>query len=67
MEPNGAFVETVIAAAKQRLVFYQTANNGKFKCDENELAIFSLSLALQRLDQRTKAREARDVEGTHNA
>lgn len=61
-EPNGAFVETVIAAAKQRIEFYQ---GGKFACDENRRAIEYLDLALQALDSRTRAREARQVEGTH--
>lgn len=64
-EPNGAFVEGVIAAALQRLEFYQTASGGKFKCRENALAITKLEEALHWLDHRTKAREARQVEGTH--
>jgi hypothetical protein len=66
-KPNGAFVETVIAAAKQRLEFYQTASNGKFECCENADAIAYLEMALTRLHSRTKAREARQVEGTHTA
>lgn len=65
LKPNGAFVETVIAAAKQRLEFYQTAADGKFNCHENADAINSLNSALRVLDNRTKSREARDVEGTH--
>ncbi len=65
--PNGAFVETVIAAAKQRLEFYQSAAGGKFQCDENALAIEKLCQALDLLDQRTQDREARQVEGTHIA
>lgn len=62
VEPNGAFVETVIAAAKQRIEFYQ---RGKFACEENEAAISALEVALVVLDKRTKSREARKVEGTH--
>lgn len=65
--PNGAFVETVIAAAKQRLEFYQTANDGKFSCVANAMAIAHLADALRVLDERTKEREARQVEGTHAA
>ena len=61
-EPNGAFVETVIAIAKKRLEFYQ---NGKFSCTENAEAIRHLQLALEVLDSRTKKREDRGVEGTH--
>lgn len=61
-EPNGAFVETVIAAALQRIQFYQS---GKFACRENALAITKLEEALHWLNHRTAAREARAVEGTH--
>lgn len=61
-EPNGAFVETVIEAARQRLAFY---NEGKFRCRENSLAITHLEEALHWLQHRTADREARDVEGTH--
>lgn len=66
-EPNGAFVETVIEAARQRLEWYQTASGGRFACDENLAAIYCLDAALDYLDQRTKAREERQVEGTHEA
>lgn len=65
VEPNGAFVETVVAAVKQRIEFYQTASEGKFACKENERAIAALGVALRWLDNRTQAREAREVEGTH--
>ena len=64
-EPNGAFVEGVIAAALQRIEWYQNASGGKFKCRENALAITKLEEALHWLDHRTRAREAREVEGTH--
>lgn len=66
-EPNGAFVETVLAAAKQRLEFYQAVSDGKFKCPENNVAIGFLNGALEALSLRTKDRVAREVEGTHNA
>lgn len=65
IEPNGAFVETVIAAAKQRLDYYQTTAEGRFSCRENALAITKLEEALHWLNARTAAREARGVEGTH--
>ena len=61
-EPNGAFVETVIAAALQRIEYYQAS---KFKCLSNENAIKHLQIALNWLDIRTKEREEREVEGTH--
>jgi hypothetical protein len=62
---NGAFVEDVIDAARQRLAFFQEAEGGKFACTENAEAIELLDAALRVLDARTKAREAREVEGTH--
>lgn len=66
-EPNGAFVETVIAAAKQRIEFYQTASDAKFACKENGIAIALLDAALDILNERTKDRERREVEGEHKA
>lgn len=65
IEPNGAFVETVISAALQRIQWYQTASGGKFNCRENAIAITKLEEALLWLDKRTRDREARQVEGTH--
>lgn len=64
-EPNGAFVEGVIAAAIDRIEHYQTASEGRFKCRENALAITKLEEALLWLQKRTMDREARQVEGTH--
>lgn len=61
-DPNGAFVETVIDAAKKRLEFYQ---EGKFSCRENALAITKLEEALHWLHSRTAKREAAQTEGTH--
>ena len=63
--PNGAFVETVISAAKQRIEFYQTASDKKFACRENAVAITKLEEALMWLEKRTKDREERQVEGIH--
>jgi len=62
LEPNGCFVETVISAAIGRLEHYQAS---KFKCHENAIAITKLQEALHWLDHRTRAREGRGVEGTH--
>ena len=75
-EPNGAFVETVLRIAIDRMRFYQgeasgelpdgTATfNDKFKCRENALAITHMEEALHWLNHRTANREARGVEGTH--
>lgn len=63
-EPNGCFVETVIAAAVDRLEYYQSS---RFACRENALAITKLQEALHWLGHRTAEREAREVEGTHQA
>lgn len=72
MAPNGAFVETVIAAAKQRIEYYQGDARpgsaiGRFACRENATAITKLDEALMWLNKRTADREARAVEGTHAA
>lgn len=61
-EPNGAFVEDVIAAALGRIQHY---NSTEFACSENSLAITKLEEALHWLQHRTADREARGVEGTH--
>jgi len=60
--PNGTFVETVIAAALQRLEYYQAS---RFRCDENQIAIERLRTALQALERRTARRENAGIEGTH--
>lgn len=62
IEPNGAFVETVLAAAKKRIEHYQES---KFNCRENAIAITKIDEALLWLNKRTQDREARRVEGTH--
>ncbi len=63
-EPNGAFVEDVIAAAADRVRYYQS---GKFACEENAEALQHLEAAIESLERRTRGREARRVEGTHTA
>lgn len=62
LEPNGAFVETVISAVVKRIEFYQES---KFKSRENAIALTHLETALLWLDKRTRDRETRKVEGTH--
>lgn len=61
-EPNGAFVETIIAAVVDRLEFYQRS---KFVSNYNAAALDHLNAALSTLHGRTAEREARAVEGTH--
>lgn len=62
VDPNGAFVEDVIAAVVDRIEQYQL---GEFECTENSWALTHLREALASLEGRTKDREARGVEGTH--
>lgn len=62
MEPNGAFVETVIAIAADRIRYY---NDNGFSCRENSLAITKLEEALHWLNARTQRRTQQGVEGTH--
>ena len=66
-EPNGAFVEGVIKSAIGRMQFYQEANEGKFRCRENAIAITKLEEAVLWMKSRTSDREKREVEGTHKA
>lgn len=63
-EPNGAFVEDVIEAVSDRIRFYQDSG---FECEENAMALAHLHAASLELERRTKARESRGVEGTHEA
>lgn len=65
VSPNGAFVDDVIEAARQRLEFYQKASNGKFACRENAIAITKLEEALHWLYARRMEREERGVQGLH--
>lgn len=65
-DPNGAFVEGVISAAKQRLDWYEDVCGGKFACAQNKTAIGHLIGALKVLGERTVSRESRGVEGTHS-
>ena len=62
-EQNGAFVEDVIEAARQRLLFFNA--NPKFRCRENSLAITKLEEALQWLDWRTRQRDLQGVENSY--
>lgn len=63
-ERNGAFVEDVIDAAIGRIEFYQST---KFHCLANAVALGHLRAAAEALAERTRDREDRGVEGTHQA
>ena len=60
--PNGAFLEDVVKVGIGKLKDYQ---NSKFKCRENAIALTHLETALLWLQERTRERDARGVEGTH--
>ena len=62
-QQNGAFVEDVIEAARQRIAFFNS--NPRFRCRENSLAITKLEEALQWLDWRTRQRVNQGVENTY--
>lgn len=61
-ESNGAFVEDIIWAAKQRLEFFNTS---KYAVMQNSQAIVALNEALGYLDDRRRTRQLREVEGQH--
>lgn len=62
LEPNGAFVEDVILAVISRIKHYQASD---FHCIENAVALGHLLAAFEVLEERTRGRERRGVEGTH--
>lgn len=59
---NGAFVETLISVAKERLLYFQ---DNKYACVENDRAIRYLQYALDELASRTRRREDAGIAGTH--
>lgn len=61
-KPSGAFVEDVIQAAIGRISFYQES---RFHTLHNAVALGHLRAALEALDERTRDRTDRGVEGTH--
>lgn len=60
---NGTTNEALIAVLVHRLKFL----NGKFPCRENSLAITKLEEAKMWLEERTRNRVERGVEGQHKA
>lgn len=65
VEPNGAFVEDVVGAVKNRMEFYQNNADGRHACPENAECIMLLERFLQVQQQRTARRTADKTEGTH--
>ena len=64
-QQNGAFVEDVIEAARQRIMFFNS-RPGSW-CRENSVAITKLEEALQWLDWRTRTRLLQNVENTYES
>lgn len=65
---NGAFVEDVLEAARQRLQYFQSRDTSR--CRENAIALTHIETALAWLDFRTRARLLANVEnsyGSHEA
>ena len=65
VEPNGAFVEDVVAMARGRFEFYQEASDGKFACEENAECIELLKQVEVICQARTRRRVEAKTEGTH--
>lgn len=61
-ETRGAFVEDVLAAARDRLAWYQDT---PWACAENAMALRHIDLALEDLEQREKRRVSQGTAGTH--
>lgn len=59
---NGVMDENLIAIVIDRLEGFQS---GRYACEENQQALNHLESALNALQDRTRKREARGVEGTH--
>ncbi len=59
---NGVMNEDLLAIVIDRLRGFQS---GPYACKENEVALSKVELALSVLNERTAARVARGVEGTH--
>ncbi len=59
---NGLTQEVLLAICIDRLEGFQ---KGKFKCEDNELALQYMKAAQNRLQRRTRARMERGVEGTN--
>lgn len=59
---NGISNEALLAIVKDRLEGFQS---GKFRCEENAIALSKVESALKWMRRRTETRLARGVEGTH--
>ena len=62
-QPTGAFVEDLMAACRDRLMFYHDCGFGS---PENTETIKNLEAGLAQQHHRTRERERQQVEGTHD-
>ena len=60
---KGAFIEDLLAIVVDRLKWYQT---GQFACRENAVALTHIQTAGFWLEERTRDRQERGVEGTYD-
>ena len=60
---NGAQVENLLKAARERLEFLNSAAQGQFACQENAADIAAIRQAEEMLRQRAAARRQRGMEG----
>jgi hypothetical protein len=61
---NGCQVDTLIHVAKRMLEEFQNMDEGKYRNRHNAIAITKLEEAIHRLDDRSRERVERGVEGT---
>lgn len=59
---NGVFMEDLLNICMHRLISFQES---EFKCEQNEMAITYINMALKSLRARTKDRKTRGVLGTN--
>jgi len=64
LDNGGVTNEALLAIVIDRLEGFQA---GPFACDENQLALDSAKASLEFLKMRTKERQARGVENTHQS
>lgn len=63
---NGAQVDDILESVQRRIEFLNTADEGRYACPENELAILQIVQAREALKQRTLRRLSQGVEGTYS-
>jgi hypothetical protein len=59
---NGVTNEDLLHMVKTRLEYFQLS---EYACEENELALYHINKAIEKLNKRTDKRKERGVEGTH--